>query len=447
MPGDDCEVRALPRGLLDSTYREPSYGFSVDMGSSTLRTHLVHIPSKTVVAGASVDSPLNTIGLDVVTRLRFAAKNADARKTTVFLLRRGVRSLLETALASAEVSHDDVGRILVAGNTAVHHLFFDYPTDTLLEAPYRAQRRGAVRVRAGDVNLPFVCDVWSPPIVESYVGSDLVSVLVELEHRPVSRPTLVMDVGVNTEIAVLTDEGTWVSSAPSGPAFEGMSMECGVPARTGAITDVRIEIDRKGANIGFETLGNDAPIGISGCGAVSLVAEMVRRGIVTRDGSLSLRAPAVTEVGGVKRFTIVPQEQSARDGGIYLTQVDLRMLQLSKAAVAAAVMTVLRHARLRPEEVRTMVLAGAFGAYLSLADATEIGLLPSLAKPQVLRIPEVVLEGLDRMLTDEDARARSISLASSISYVDLSSDEEFDVLLARLRLFAPLSVDEFRIVE
>ncbi|MGQ4871775.1 MAG: ASKHA domain-containing protein [Candidatus Thorarchaeota archaeon] len=335
----------------------------------------------------------------------------------------------------------------MAGNTAVHHLFFDYPTDTLLEAPYRAQRRGAVRVRASDVNLPFTCDVWSPPIVESYVGSDLVSVLVELEHRPVSRPTLVMDVGVNTEIAVLTDERTWVSSAPSGPAFEGMSMECGVPAKTGAITDVRIEIDGKGANIKFETLGDGPPIGISGCGAVSLVAEMVRQGIITRDGSISPHAPAVTEVGGVKRFMIVPPEESACDGGIYLTQVDLRMLQLSKAAVAAAVMTVLRHARLRPDEVRTMVLAGAFGACLSLDDATEIGLLPPLVKPEVLRAPEAVLEGLDRMLADEEARARGEILASSSSYIDLSSDEEFDALLARLRLFTPLSVDEFYAVE
>src|SRR5690606_34650231 len=65
-----------------------------------------------------------------------------------------------------------------------------------------------------------------------------------------------------------------------------------------------------------------------------------------------------------------------RESGVTINQKDIRLLQLAKGAVRAAVDSLLDEAKVTPEELEVILLAGAFGSGLDPSALLRIGLLP-----------------------------------------------------------------------
>jgi uncharacterized 2Fe-2S/4Fe-4S cluster protein (DUF4445 family) len=250
-----------------------SLGLSIDIGTSNLTLHLINVKSSRVILERIVPNPQIEYGNEIISRMD-AAKEHETAIDLATLVRQVISDTIASMLVDTMCSSDSVNSVVVVGNTAMHHLFYNISTKPLLRPPYLAEQKDSIHVPANEMDLPFSASTrcYSPPILESYVGADAVAMMIATGF-PDSQETIVsIDVGTNTEIAIIAEGKMWVTSAASGPAFEGMSIQCGVPGERGAISSVSIvDPDFRPE---YEVIGGGKPSGICGTGVVSAIACM-----------------------------------------------------------------------------------------------------------------------------------------------------------------------------
>ena len=110
----------------------------------------------------------------------------------------------------------------------------------------------------------------------------------------------------------------------------------------------------------METLGGVAPLGITGSGLIALVAAFLALGLLTPEGRL--KSPGeMADLPEVLRERLQAGANGQevlidKESGVTITQKDIRLLQLAKGAVRAAVDSLLDEAEVVPEELDTIML-------------------------------------------------------------------------------------------
>ena len=164
-----------------------------------------------------------------------------------------------------------------------------------------------------------------------------------------------------------------------------------------------------------------------GTGLIDAVALMVRLGVVDESGYLlgadeldDDLAPLVGREGDRNVFYLTD------DKSVYITQDDVRNLQLAKAAVCAGIMTLADATGTRIEDIESLEIAGGFGAYLNLASAAEIGLFPEQLLPCASSVGNTSAEGATALLVSRAARDREAEIAGKCDYLELSTSAKFN---------------------
>ncbi|MFW9927321.1 MAG: ASKHA domain-containing protein, partial [Candidatus Thorarchaeota archaeon] len=307
-----------------------------------------------------------------------------------------------------------------------HHLFFDLPTASLLRPPSEAEKKSAINGKAIDVELPLCTHTtcYSPPIIESYVGADAVAMMIA-SGFPHSETNIVsIDVGTNTEIALLSGGKMWVTSAASGPAFEGMSIQCGMSGETGAIDSV--EIHDAYSHPKYNVIGGSKPNGLCGTGVVSVISSMLEAHILLPRGSFdrSISSQWLVLDSPISHYIIATANESSTGSSIILTQPDIRMIQQSKSAIRSAFDLLLEYATITPEEVQQLNLTGVFGSGLNLVAAERIGLFPALPSAEIRQMPGGAIRGADLLHSDE-FRHIAEHVAKEVTHINLTDNDEF----------------------
>ena len=241
------------------------------------------------------------------------------------------------------------------------------------------------------------------------------------------RPSMAIDIGTNTEIALAHDGRVTVTSCASGPAFEGYQIRNGMKAVAGAIE--RVKIDASGKATEIVTITGAEPIGICGSGVVDLLAGLVHAGVVDKSGRMQADHPLVRkgEEGVEYLLTTGPH------GDIVFTQHDVRSLQLAKGAIHSGWELLMASLEVPLEELDTVYIAGAFGNYLDLGAAQYLGLFPPVATRRVAFVGNAAGVGAQMALIDVRARTRMARLRDRIEFLDLATDKRFlDVFSSRL---------------
>ena len=78
------------------------------------------------------------------------------------------------------------------------------------------------------------------------------------------------------------------------------------------------------------------------------------------------------------------------------------------------------------EDLQEVVLAGAFGSYLSPVSAIRLGLVPDLDVQRVLSVGNVAGEGAKMALLSLRERAGAMALLAEVKYVELSDRADFN---------------------
>ncbi len=392
------------------------------------------------MSDASLPNPQNLIGLDIMTRARYSAKSDAHRRETRKMIRNAVGDAVLQLLHRLGSDISAVEQAVLVGNTVMHHLFFGHAVDSLLDPPYESQVHEPEVGEISDLNIWAGASgtYYTPAPLQSFVGSDALCMLLGFKVLEHSEADLFIDVGTNTEVSVFKDGTGWIGSAASGPAFEGMSLECGVEAVPGSI--IGSSIDSRTFRPQNETLADERPIGICGTGAVSVLAELKRKGLMNRAGSLDRSTDSLwlTELGGSRSYVLSQAVDSGTGRPIYISQRDIRMLQESKAAIAASIVSLLAHSGLDADEVRGVHISGAFGINLSIDDSVKIGLFPRMQNAVIERAESAAIRGADRLLLSADSLRDLERIRRQLQYVDFESDAFFQNAYADARFFEPL---------
>jgi uncharacterized 2Fe-2S/4Fe-4S cluster protein (DUF4445 family) len=201
-------------------------------------------------------------------------------------------------------------------------------------------------------------------------------------------------------------------------------------AKDGAIEGV---ISGNG-DFSYRVISNIKPKGICGSGLVDLVAVLLHSGIIDHQGLIrqngegaeDLLSSRVVARAGVHDFIVAFPEESFDGRMIYLTQKDIRELQLAKGAVAAGVKTLMDEMGVRAEDIDRVYLAGALGNYVHPLSAMRIGLIPQVRQGIIQSLGNAASTGASMVLLSKAYWDMANELAHSIEHIELSTRIDFN---------------------
>lgn len=404
-------------------WSSPVLGLAVDLGSTKIAGYLVDLASGRTLSARGIMNPQISYGEDIVSRLTRVMENPEE---AVQLKEAVVGAINDLA---ADLCHDiggETDRIVdavIVGNTAMHHLFLGLPVRQLALSPFVPTVSQSLDVKARDIGLRAAPGAYIHllPNIAGYVGGDHVAMLLATEAFEAEDLTVALDIGTNTEVSVIEHGYISSVSCPSGPAFEGGQIRDGMRAASGAIERLRIENDM----VQYHTIDDVPPVGICGSGVLDAVAQLYLAGILNERGRMRDDHPRVRTRQGLREFVIVPDSQRANGAEVVLTQADVRQLQLAKAAIRSGIQILLDVRDRREEEIRNVIIAGAFGTYIDLHSAIAMGLLPSLPHDRFKQVGNAAGAGSRLALVSLHKRAQARDLASRVNYVELGSAPGF----------------------
>jgi uncharacterized 2Fe-2S/4Fe-4S cluster protein (DUF4445 family) len=362
------------RGSITAALPEGSkiIGLAVDIGTTKLAMYLVDLEKGNTIGQVGDLNPQISFGEDVISRVDYCNKNPDGRVQLRKILVDKLNEMILKTCESVGVEFQQIVDAVFVGNTAMHHLLCGFPVEQLGTSPYIPFVTETVILFPADMGLKINpgARIFLPPVVAGFVGSDHISMLLATDAWKAKKTTLALDIGTNTEIALIHKGKIVCCSCASGPAFEGAHISSGMRATKGAIERVQFENGR----FDFMTIENKHPIGICGSGILDSIAAMKKAGIVDRKGILLGNHSRV----GMEGFLLVPACQSETGKPIFVTRGDVHQVQLAKAAIRSGWLTLISYMKIRERDIKEVILAGAFGTYLQVESAKAIGMIPNL---------------------------------------------------------------------
>ncbi|MBR0044653.1 MAG: DUF4445 domain-containing protein [Synergistaceae bacterium] len=400
-------------------------GIAVDIGTTTVVAVLVDLASGKELESYSCLNSQKICGQDVITRIHYSDENLDGLKYLQNLILDDLRNLINKLLENYDAQ--DVKAVTVAGNTTMIHLFAGVNPHSLSAAPYKPMFDGALKLSAKDLNLNNLdCEVYCLPAVAAYVGGDITAGVLACGIDEMTGKILFIDIGTNGEMILANNSPSGVEdvkslnlfacSCAAGPALEGMNITCGLRASDGAIDDVSI-INNK---IKFSTINNATPRGICGSGLLALIAELRSHKIINSSGRFNNHELVSLDSENKKRVVLDAEHD------IYLSQKDIRQVQLAKGAILSGVVTMLKAADLKPEELDKVIIAGQFGAHLKAESITGAGLIPDSLTQKIIYAGNTSISGAEICLLSQTQRGQCENFTSKINYIELSTLEGFD---------------------
>ncbi len=413
----------------------PLYGVAVDIGTSKIIAYLFDLIAGTLVDQEAIENPQMRYGEDIISRIDQAFE-ADKLVMLAEAVHDGINTTLRALYARQEIEPRMVCDMTVVGNTAMHHLALGLSPQGLMAAPFPPAVDVPLTLRAIELGIDIHPEggVHFPPPIAGFVGSDALAVISATHLAGKGKPAMAIDIGTNTEIALVHDGRVTVTSCASGPAFEGYQIQHGMKAVAGAIERVTIQPD--GSATDLQTIAGAPALGICGSGVVDLLAGLVRSGVINASGRLQ-EAHAKVRKGpdGLEYFVT-----TGPVGDIVFTQHDVRSLQLAKGAIHTGWELLLANLNVPLEELDRVYVAGAFGNYLDLDAAQQLGLFPPVERSRVAFVGNAAGVGAQMALIDVRARRRMARLAGRIEFLDLAMNVRFhEVFAARLGFNAQLT--------
>jgi uncharacterized 2Fe-2S/4Fe-4S cluster protein (DUF4445 family) len=404
----------------------------VDLGTTSVAARVADARSGRELGSAVVANRQAPFGADVLSRLTAALEGHGDELQALAV--DSVREALSGALRAAGDAEGALDRVAIAGNSVMSGLLLGADVSTLASHPFVAPDlpRGLEAQPRAELGLPasVAFDVVRP--VAAFVGGDAMAGILAAGLVGVERPSMLVDIGTNAEVVLALPGKLLVTSAAAGPAFEASGISCGGPATPGAV--IRVHTD--GAKVALETIGGVPARWFSGAGIVSAVSALRAAGHLTDDGRLlpdgPLRSRFSADSNGV-----LQADFGEPGSALTLTQLDVRALQLAKAAVRVGIESLLREARLASSDLAEVLIAGAFGEALEPDDLAALGIVPSGSAAVTRRIGNAALAGATALALDSSLAEIAAEVAASARHVDLAADEGFGAAFLAATAFSP----------
>jgi uncharacterized 2Fe-2S/4Fe-4S cluster protein (DUF4445 family) len=401
-------------------------GLALDIGTTTVSTYLVDLESGEVINSAAEYNGQISHGEDVISRIIFASKGNGLRNLGI-RVRETVATLLERLQRRTGILPEQIHKMVVAGNTTMIHLFLEIPPESIRLTPYIPIVNHPLRYLASELNINIhpLASVDCLPGVASYVGADISSGVLACGLAESEELTLFIDVGTNGEIVLGTQDWMVTCACSAGPAFEGAGVVDGMRATLGAIEEVWVNSQTLEPT--YRVIGEVAPQGICGSGLIALLAELFVTGVIDRSGNvkLDLDTPRVRQGDHGPEYVVVWGDETESGKDIVLTKVDVENLMRAKAAIYAGFSVLASSVGLDLSDVQRVLVGGAFGQYINVENAIQIGLLPDLPWDRFQFLGNTSVLGAYMALLSNESREQVRDIAEKMTYIELSADNAF----------------------
>ncbi|MBQ3549034.1 MAG: DUF4445 domain-containing protein [Oscillospiraceae bacterium] len=414
---DDAEVLVPDPGLA-------GYGVACDIGTTTVVCHLMDLASGKKLATVGEGNAQRPYGGDVIARIKASMEGRRGALTAAITGQ--LRRMITALCASAGVAVADISCMSIAANTTMCHLLTGLAPDGIGVSPFTPLSRFGDEWDAAALGLPFPGKVYIAPAISGYVGGDITADVLAADLDRAEKPTLLIDVGTNGEMALGCGEHFVCCSTAAGPAFEGAQISCGMTAAAGAISSVEWD----GEKLCCGVIGGGEAVGLCGSGLIDAMAVMLHLGAVDETGRMLDAEEDEDEIPQEARpylFLLEDGEPAFRlTEQVWVAQGDVRKLQLGKGAIAAGVQILIDAYGVGFEGIDALLLAGGFGSFIRPESAARIGLIPAELLHCTRAVGNTAALGAQMALVSEEARARLARLQETMDYKELSGLPEFN---------------------
>lgn len=409
------------------------YGIACDIGTTTVVCHLINLRDGAVIATLGEGNAQRPYGGDVISRIK-AAMEGQREALTAAITSQLSRMILALC-ARADISPTAVTQMAVAANTTMCHLLTGLAPDGMGAAPFTPLSRFGDTYNARALSLPFEGSVYIAPAVSGYVGGDITADLLAAELDRAEKPTLLIDVGTNGEMALGCGEHFICCSTAAGPAFEGAQLSCGMTAAPGAISAVELAP----GGLRCSVIGGGEATGLCGSGLIDAMAVMLTLGAVDETGRMLDPEEDADEIPEEARpyLFLLPDEECAfrLTDNVYVTQGDVRKLQLGKGAIAAGVRILIDAYGVGFDGIGALLLSGGFGSFIRPESAARIGLIPAPLLSRTRAAGNTAAVGAEMALVSGACRERLARLQKNMDYLELSGLPAFNSAYMEAMMF------------
>lgn len=416
------ETAFAPPGGAAAEYdgeRPEKLGCAVDVGTTTVTLLLFILGSGKILAAETALNRQSVFGADVLSRITATTERGVAPLQNAICSQ--LDELLQAAVQNSQKTFDEIERVCITGNTTMLHLLLGLPVASLGISPFTPNTLfGTLIPPSSILKAPLKnAEIYLPPAISAFVGPDIICAILSTNLTQLQTPSatplaplqspsaptpksakMLVDVGTNGEMALFTGSRLLCCSTAAGPAFEGAEITCGQGALPGAIDAVWA---KKDGSLGFSTIGNLPPTGVCGTGLISAISALLKLEKLDRTGLLSDSKTYITD-------------------SVFLTQADIRNLQLAKSAICAGIETLEREGTSSPE---ILWLAGGFGSALDPVPAAEIGLIPSSLAHIARPAGNAALAGAVLLSRNKNLRESAKIIANLAEEVPLATNQFF----------------------
>jgi uncharacterized 2Fe-2S/4Fe-4S cluster protein (DUF4445 family) len=380
-------------------------GVAIDIGTTTVVMYFVDLLTGYIEKIASFLNPQNVYGADVISRINYCQENNNGLSQQQDVIIEAINYELENFCVQKQINNNSIIKIAIAGNTTMMHLLLGIDPESIALAPFVPKFKDKQIVSGKDLGLSInkKAEIVTLPCISAYVGADIVAGLSVL--KPVFNNCLFLDIGTNGELALVSGSKIYVCATAAGPAFEGANLACGMGAVQGAVSVYQ--------NPGqYSVIGDDLPKGICGSGIVDVIAYLVSHNLVDETGLL--QTPFFID----------------KENNIYVSQDDIREIQLAKSAIYSGIKILMKNAGLEYNTLDALFLAGGFGNYIDIDSAIQIGLLPYEMKGKIYPIGNSAGIGTLQYLKSQNFAGSTEKIPDRTIHIELSEDEDFTIEFA-----------------
>ncbi len=401
-------------------HTDNNFGLCFDIGTTTISGQLVDLNTKKVLGTKATYNKQASFGSDVITRIIYAQKQEGLEKLHHAVID-SMNQMLQELIHEHNIDLNDVNCVLCAGNTTMVHLLLRVDPTYIRKEPYVSTANFVPTIRASEAGIKINPRglLSCVPGVSSFVGGDVVAGVLSCGLDKEEDLCVLIDIGTNGEIVLGNREFMISASASAGPAFEGSGVTCGMRSSRGAIQ--RAKISPVDFNVEYCTIGQAKPCGICGSGYIDIIAEMLKTGLLDKDGKIKeIINKRIREGESGREFVVAFKEECDTASDIVINESDIENLKRAKAAIYSATAILVKHMGLDFTEIKKFFIAGGFGTSVDINNAVGIGLLPDLDRPQFIFVGNSSLSGARQVLLSYDAMKKANEIAQKITYFELS---------------------------
>ena len=421
---------------------ESLYGVAIDIGTTTVVCSLVDMLTGEELGHASEINAQKFFGLDVLTRITYEIENPDdGREKLQKAIVGSINKMVKSICDRHGLTQDQIYQVTVGANCTMMHMLMGVDARPIGKAPFAPVFARAKDVKASDIGLKAApgARLYCLPSVSAYIGADIVAgaYVCDLKHQKGN--VMFIDIGTNGEIVLAADGKLMSCSCAAGPALEGMNISSGMRAAEGAIEDIHINED----GLDLKIIGDCEPAGICGSGILTVTKELLRTGIVRKTGAF-VKADKFDDDDYRSKYIVVDEDgkRSFRmtEGGdgtepLYITQGDVRQVQLAKGAILSGFMALMKKAGIGMADLDRVLIAGQFGAHLPAESITGTGILPFEVEDRIEYVGNTSKTGAYMALMSGKVKRQMEELAHDMDYLELGATDNYERLLSECLIF------------